>query len=58
MVFTAIKDGLTRRTVAPIPAEFTGATVRFQAGDYQQANTPGSADDGGRVTFHRLAQQP
>lgn len=58
MAFSATKDGLTRRAVAPVPAAFTGATVRFQAGDYQQADTPGGADDGGRVTFHRLTQQP
>jgi hypothetical protein len=58
MVFTAVKDGVTQRAVAPVPAEFTGATVRFQAGDYQLANTSNGADDGGRVTFHRLIQQP
>jgi hypothetical protein len=58
MAFTATEDGLTHRAVAPVPAAFTGATVRFQAGDYQQADTPGGADDGGRVTFHRLTQQP
>lgn len=57
MVFTATRDGVTQRAVAPVPAEFTGATVRFQAGDYQLAKTPGGADDGGRVTFHRLVQR-
>lgn len=58
MLFTASRDGVTERAVAPVPAEFTGATVRFQAGDYQLAETPDGADDGGRVTFHRLVQQP
>ena len=58
MTFTATKDGLTQRAVAPVPSAFIGATVRFQAGDYQQADTPGGANDGGRVTFHRLTQQP
>lgn len=58
MVFTATMGGVSHRSVAPVPAPFKGATVRFQAGDYQQADTPGGADDGGRVTFHELSQQP
>jgi hypothetical protein len=57
MLFTATRDGVTQRAVAPVPAEFTGATVRFQAGDYQLAETASGADDGGRLTFHRLAEQ-
>ncbi|MDQ2706759.1 MAG: hypothetical protein M3Z25_03640 [Actinomycetota bacterium] len=38
----------------PIPAPFKNATVRFQAGDYQQADDPGDPQDGGRVIFHHL----
>ena len=58
MVFIATMGGESHQAVAPVPAAFKGATVRFQAGDYQQAFTPGGADDGGRVTFHELSQQP
>jgi hypothetical protein len=58
MTFSATYNGQTRQTTAPVPALFQGATVRFQAGDYQQADDPGGAQDGGRVIFHRLAQQP
>jgi hypothetical protein len=58
LTFTGTMDGTTRKSVAPVPAPFQGATVRFQAGDYQQAFTPRGADDGGRVTFHELRQQP
>jgi hypothetical protein len=58
MIFTATMDGVSHQSVAPVPSAFKGATVRFQAGDYQQAFTAGEADDGGRVTFHELSQQP
>jgi hypothetical protein len=58
MTFSATYNGQTRQTTAPVPALFQGQTVRFQAGDYQQADDPGGAQDGGRVIFHRLAQQP
>ena len=34
-----------------------GATVRFQAGDYQQANTSHGPQDGARVSFHHLSEQ-
>jgi hypothetical protein len=57
MTFTATNNGITGQATAPVPAEFHGATVRFQAGDYQQANESSGAQDGGRVTFHRLVQQ-
>jgi Alginate lyase len=41
---------------APLPAAFSGATVRFQAGAYQQsgADHPSAVDDGARVTFYAL----
>ena len=57
LAFSATHDGDTRQVVAPIPAEFSGQTVRFQAGAYQQAKAPGGAQDGGRVIFHHLAEQ-
>jgi alginate lyase len=56
--FTATSGGQTRQATAPIPSTFTGETVRFQAGDYQLADAPSGAQDGGRVVFHQLAQQP
>jgi hypothetical protein len=58
MTFTATRDGKTTDVTAPVPAAFIGATVRFQAGDYQQADNPGSPTDGGRVVFHQLAEAP
>jgi len=57
MTFSATYNGQTRQTTAPVPAKFLGQTVRFQAGDYQQANQSHGPQDGGRVVFHRLAQQ-
>ncbi|MDT7749430.1 MAG: hypothetical protein QOD96_3092 [Pseudonocardiales bacterium] len=57
LAFSATRDGNTRQVVAPIPAEFKDQTVRFQAGDYQQADDPAGAQDGGRVIFHRLNEQ-
>jgi hypothetical protein len=54
MAFTTTLDGRSRQVVAPVPAQFQGATVRFQAGDYQQANDSAGAQDGGRVIFHKL----
>ena len=57
MTFAATSDGHTATATARIPPTFIGAPVRFQAGDYQQADstTGGSGpDDGARVTFHAL----
>ena len=57
MTFTAGVDGDTPQATAPIPAAFRGATVRFQAGAYQQADSAGTTaapDDGARVTFSSL----
>lgn len=58
MAFSATSNGDTQQATAPIPAAFTGATVRFQAGDYQQADQPGGTQDGGRLVFQQLVQQP
>ncbi len=57
LTFTATSAGHTATATARIPPTFIGATVRFQAGAYQQADstTGGSGpDDGARVTFHAL----
>jgi Alginate lyase len=43
VVCTATSGSTTRSATIPIPAAFKGATVRFQAGDYQQADSTGSA---------------
>lgn len=59
LTFTATANGRTAVGSAPVPPAFNGAPVRFQAGDYQQADSAGGndsgADDGARVTFHALA---
>ena len=56
MTFSATGNGTTGQARAPVPAAFHGATVRFQAGAYQQANQSAGEHDGGRVVFHRLVQ--
>ncbi len=60
LTFTATANGHTATGTAPVPAAFAGAPVRFQAGDYQQADSAhgGAADDGARVTFHALGVGP
>jgi hypothetical protein len=58
MTFTATRDGSTVDEQAPVPPAFVGATVRFQAGNYQQADRPGGPNDGGRVIFHSLTETP
>jgi hypothetical protein len=57
MTFSATANGVTGQATAPVPQEFRGATVRFQAGDYQQADASDGAKDGGRVDFQRLSQE-
>jgi Alginate lyase len=49
--------GQTKTATAPVPPAFAKATVRFQVGAYQQAeSTDGAAaDDGARVTFTKIA---
>jgi alginate lyase len=48
--------GQTKTATAPVPAAFSGATVRFQVGAYQQAESADGAggDDGARVTFTKI----
>ncbi len=61
LTFTATSGGRTGTANAPVPAAFGGATVRFQAGAYQQADSTGGGvapDDGARVTFQELTVDP
>jgi Alginate lyase len=53
----AASYGATNRSVTvPIPAPFRNATVRFQAGAYQQGESSGGAGDGARITFYSLRE--
>jgi hypothetical protein len=57
LTFTATSGDKTATANAPVPAPFSGATVRFQAGAYQQADSTGggaATDDGARVIFQEL----
>jgi Alginate lyase len=59
MTFTASHGTEKASMDAPIPPAFSGATVRFQTGAYQQSDAvPGTAagDDGARVTFYAVDQ--
>jgi hypothetical protein len=61
LTVTAGHAGRTRTATAPVPAAFAGASVRFQAGAYQQAPSATAAagpDDGARVTFSALTVGP
>ena len=58
MSFTAKKGTESKEATASVPSAFVGATVRFQAGDYQQADKPAGPTDGGRVIFHGLEELP
>ena len=57
---TATVNGRTATGSAPVPAAFSGATVRFQAGAYQQAPSSQTApdDEGARVTFTSITVGP
>jgi len=58
---TASLGANSQHVTIPIPAPFRGATVRFQAGDYQQgeSNSDGcTGRDGALVTFAALRQSP
>ncbi len=54
LLFTATCGSNTKQATAEIPAPFKNATVRFQAGAYQQGTGGGGDDDGARVTFYTL----
>ena len=57
---TATYGQNTRTATVPIPAAFAGATVRFQAGAYQQddASAGTGPSDGGWVSFYYLMESP
>jgi len=57
MTFSARYGSDAQRVTVPIPGPFRDATVRFQAGDYQQGTTCNSRD-GALVTFNTLREQP
>lgn len=56
LTFALDAGGKTTTAAAPVPPAFTGATVRFQVGAYQQAESKDAAagDDGARVTFSAI----
>ena len=57
LTVTATFQAQTQSASTPVPAAFSGASVRFQAGAYQQAPSAGNtaaADDGARVTFSAI----
>jgi Alginate lyase len=60
LTFTANSGGRTAIATAPLPPAWAGATVRFQAGSYQQSDSAARStdDDGARVTFFQLDTQP
>jgi hypothetical protein len=57
MTLSATHGGATRQATAQVPEEFQGETVRFQVGDYQQAESARGDDDGGRVTFYAINER-
>jgi hypothetical protein len=58
MTFSANYGTSTRSITAAIPQPFRGATVRFQAGAYQQGESSSGATDGARLTFYTLRTTP
>lgn len=60
LTFTTAAGGRTATGKAPVPAAFAGASVRFQAGAYQQAPSAQGASpgDGARVTFSAITVAP
>ncbi|MFE9324202.1 polysaccharide lyase family 7 protein [Nocardia sp. NPDC052278] len=56
MVFTANYGTDTRQATIQVPTDFHDETVRFQVGDYQQADQARDAVDGGRVIFYQISE--
>ena len=56
LTFGLDANGQTKQETAPVPPVFSGATVRFQVGAYQQADSEQSTSDGdgARVTFTKI----
>jgi hypothetical protein len=57
MTFSARYGSNAQQVTVPIPEPFRNATVRFQAGNYQQGTTSNS-HDGALVTYSNLREQP
>jgi hypothetical protein len=57
LVFSASYGASTRSITTAIPEPFRGATVRFQAGAYQQGESSSGATDGARITFYTLRER-
>ncbi|HEX4249516.1 MAG TPA: polysaccharide lyase family 7 protein [Pseudonocardia sp.] len=55
MTFASTYGSNVRSVTVPIPTPFRGATVRFQAGNYQQSEACNS-EDGALVAFHTLQE--
>jgi hypothetical protein len=55
MTFASTYGSKVRSMTVPIPQPFRGATVRFQAGNYQQSESCNS-EDGALVAFHTLQE--
>jgi hypothetical protein len=60
LTMSATANGHTATGNAAVPAAFSGATVRFQAGAYQQAPSSETApeNEGARVTFTAITVGP
>src|SRR5882757_10160234 len=56
MTFSATYNGQTQQASSPVPDKFHDETVRFQVGDYQQADNSKGANDGGKVTFYQISE--
>jgi alginate lyase len=56
MTLSATHNGQTQQATAQVPEAFRGEPVRFQVGDYQQAEEAQGDDDGGRVTFYTIEE--
>jgi hypothetical protein len=57
MTLSASYGGNSQQATAQVPEAFRGETVRFQVGDYQQADSAQGGDDGGRVTFYAINER-
>jgi hypothetical protein len=57
MTFSASHGGHSQQATAQVPEAFRGEPVRFQVGDYQQAESAQGDDDGGRVTFYAIDER-
>jgi hypothetical protein len=56
MTFSATYNGQTKQASSPVPDTFHDETVRFQVGDYQQADDSKGPNDGGKVTFYQISE--